>query len=701
MKSTTFKRCLNLTLAISMSLSAVAPASLAQAQTGDVNDPIALLIASMKADSPSRAKELLEQAKAQLQKEQLPDQSMRKVEALLYTAEQSIEKRGPQRPKSDRFSQDSAPIGFTFDDKGQVVPNKPVTTTAPTQTPTPTPTPAPVASSETDELQKLLLENPALRDSMREIGKGRVTRDANQLQSTMPGQIAEQTRKDVALATAQDSSNAWLQTLRATGLIIKNAGELNANLRDHYEGVPTEFLADLIIKDAAWFSGGAGAARHIATKLKDIPGVAKAGIIGEAGATFIINTNMVLRLIDLYGLKLSAANEEVVIMSIFASFKAGAQLGIKSKAFQETAGKTGSLFMKAALTRSKDAMKKYVSVVLNHPFMLKVLRRAPIALGQPGNLAAAAVVPANPATPGTPQTPDVVPGADGVLPAKKLTLGALTMEGISFVLHVGLSAMETYGVGQAAKAFIKNALQSEREASNESIRQLLLSTKGDGFLKLLILSMNVGNHIPSFTKPETADNAKVRFILNLARATKRCSPADRVAFQKAAAAQKQTLVTKVKGAATSAPLGERILRYACDNNMNQDNYKQLIQEFSTLNSIPQNLVTSLRLEKYGRRVRLGEIVYQMMFLDGGIDNEELAFFNDTVAKILGLEILEGMRYFDKFHAFIVDHNGMVKSAASPTGYAIGAEASENPYDLSIGFTTPGGPNLTLQQAQTQ
>lgn len=691
MKPTIFKRSLNLTLAISVGLTAAFPLSMADAQSTfqtSSTDPVSLIVAAMKADSPARAKELLDKAKSELMKEKLPEDSMRKLEALLHTAEQSIEQRGPQKPKKTTLAGAMNPVGFTFDDKGQLVAQ---TNPSPSPSPSPSPTPAPVTSSETDELQKLLQENPALRESMREIGRGRVTRDASQLQTTMPTQIADQTKKDVALATAQSTPDAWIQALRSMGL-LKNPAEENAPLRDKYEGVPTDFLADLIIKDSTTFSGAVGGLRHIVTKLNDSPLMTKLGIAGEAGATFIINANMVLRLIDIYGLKLSEANQQIAIMAVFAAFKSSAQFGLQSKAFQETVGKTGSIFAKAAVTNSPAAMKKFVTVVLNHPFMLKALRRSPIALNQVANVAQGANKEAY-----GPPTPK---NLESVLPVKKLTAGGLAVQAISLLASMGISALETYTIGQTAKIFIKRALVSEREASNESIRQLLLGPKGDGFFKLLILSMNIGNHIPTFTNPEKAQNAKVRFIMNLARATKRCSPNDKIAYATAVKKRNETLVTKVKGVAVT-PLEERILRYACENNLNQDNYVQLQKEFVTLNSIPQSLVTGLRLEKYGRRVRLGEIIYQMMFLDGGVDNEELAFFNDTVAKILGLEILEGMRYFDKFHSFIVDHNGMVKSVASPTGYAIAADISENPYDLTVGFTIPGGPDLTASQAQTQ
>ncbi|RYZ69045.1 MAG: hypothetical protein EOP05_15425, partial [Proteobacteria bacterium] len=199
MKLKTTKRCLNLALAITLAT----PATFAHAASSTPvtsNDPVVLLLEAMKSDSPQRAKELLAKAKIQIQSEKLPEESVRKLDALLSTAEQAIENRGPQKSKSDRMASVGSPIGFQFDANGNVVAKSPSTPVTPT--PTPTPAPAPTTSTETDELQKLLMENPALRDSMREIGRGRVTRDANQLQTTMPGQIAERNKKDIDFAIA-------------------------------------------------------------------------------------------------------------------------------------------------------------------------------------------------------------------------------------------------------------------------------------------------------------------------------------------------------------------------------------------------------------------------------------------------------------------------------------------------------------------
>ena len=694
MKLKTTKRCLNLALAITLAT----PATFAHAASSTPvtsNDPVVLLLEAMKSDSPQRAKELLAKAKIQIQSEKLPEESVRKLDALLSTAEQAIENRGPQKSKSDRMASVGSPIGFQFDANGNVVAKSPSTPVTPT--PTPTPAPAPTTSTETDELQKLLMENPALRDSMREIGRGRVTRDANQLQTTMPGQIAERNKKDIDFAIALDTPDAWISAIRATGLLIKNAPELNQALREEYD-LSTDELADHIIGEYTKGAAAAGLFRQAVSLAKNKGLYAwrtGTGIGVEAAATYILNINLALRLLDLYGLKMSESNQNVLILSIYTLMKLGIQGGAKTAPVQGAISATGSVFGKALATRDPKLLLEFAKTFFSNKTVIAAMAATP-----DENVAGQAVVANTVAT-------EVTEAAEAVAATPKRfarTLGVLKWAGrktvipIKLAFSVGFSVAEMRMFGYMAKKTLKVAQTTRRSYLNKSLSNYLMTTEGgEGFTKLLVLALNVGPRVPNVVDPLKSKDAGVKFILNLARSQKVCSPTEQLRYKALVKAGRDTAFARAKSYASFSSDEYPLLKFACDTNLNQDRFERMIKEFSTFNAIPQSLITELRFASYSNRLAMGEVVMQLMYLDGDLDpNEELPFFKQTVAKILGLDIVEGLGYFTRLNGFIRTNGGMVTNINSPTGYGIKASRTENPYDMAVGYTTSGGPDAPVR-----
>jgi hypothetical protein len=714
MKPTRFKRCLSLTLATTIATSVALPASFAHASgvTGlQSDDPAILLIQAMKQQSPEQAKQLLAKAKLKLQSEKLPDESQKRLDALIFQAQETIEHRAPQRNKNERMSKD-APIGFTFDNKGQVVP----ATTAATKPATPA---APAAQSEVDELQKLMMDNPALRDSMRELGKGRVVRDAGTMQTTMAAPIAAQNKADLDFATALQTPNGLLAWMRSMNMVVTNAGELNQALREQYPDLSTDELADKIIADYTTYAAMAGAARQ-ALKFVNAPVISQlgshGGTWGEAAATLVLQVNMVVRLTDLYGLKLSEANQNTIFLGIFALTKVGAQYGVRAQMVQRAMDGFGTQLGKAVANRSPKQIIKLFKGLFTNAAAAKALAGSPVgevvkdavtdlarneaALANPQAAAAAAAPPQEtpPAAPAKkPRAPRKVGGFRGALASTwgfAKAVGNKVSTPVKVVASAVWSGAEARFFGYVAKRTLKAAQASHRRSLNQSLANALYSNEmGLGFTKLLILAMNIGPDVPVVGNPVKSNSDKVKFILNLTRSQKVCSPTDMARYQQLVKQGKATAFQQAKSYIGFGDEEYALLKYTCDSNLNASRYNRTIKEFATFQAIPQSLVLGLRLASYNNRLAMAEVALQLMYLDGDFDvEEEMPFFKGTVLKILGLDNTDGISYFTKMDGFIHQHGGLEKNRTSPTGFSIRNTVTENPYDLSVGYMISGGPD---------
>ena len=156
---------------------------------------------------------------------------------------------------------------------------------------------------------------------------------------------------------------------------------------------------------------------------------------------------------------------------------------------------------------------------------------------------------------------------------------------------------------------------------------------------------------------ENPTDPRAKFVVNLARSARICSPLD----------ARQWKLLSTNQAAASTPVMRSILRYACDTNLSSARYVRFKTEFETFNAIPQSFVTNLRTASSENRQRMGELILQMQFLDGDRSPAEVQYFNDVISKYLGLSTPDDTDYFNRLHAFIVDNGGMIESEASPSG----------------------------------
>jgi hypothetical protein len=263
--------------------------------------------------------------------------------------------------------------------------------------------------------------------------------------------------------------------------------------------------------------------------------------------------------------------------------------------------------------------------------------------------------------------------------SRALSARQFTAKVASIGLGVAWSVAETAIVGDTAKTIFSSARKRERELSNESFRRYIMTSHGEGLSKLLILSMYNGQ-VPKLVPLHDNSDPKIRFTLNLARSARVCSPHDVTRLAQ--------LKKEYKGLSREA----QILHAACHSNLNFARYNRLAHELVTFNEIPQDLIANLRLAGRENRLRMGEILLQMQFLDGDRDPEEIRHFNKVISKILGLDSRDDLRYFDFMESFIRERGGMAEDEASPTGYTVADKSVENPYDLSAGYTSTSAPD---------
>lgn len=666
------KRCLSIVLATSMvvpaALSSTAMAQTIPGYSTDANDdPIQLILQAMHAATPEQARAFLAKAKQRVEAEKLPPENQYAIDELLNKAASRI---GSQQ----KLSPFDLKVGAVATLTDAMAAQSPATPNANGQA----------------SLLKLLQQNPDLRDSMREIGLGRVSRDAIDLPAIIH---ATQSKSLDAIDAAQAKTvadqfdpDALVGALRAAHLIKDYSTENNA-LRARYESVPVEVLARQIIKEAAEYSVGVGALKGIinslsASRLSTSRHLA--GLTVDTLGTLVVNANLILRLADLYGVNTSSSqNQDVMIMSALAAAKLTVYYAHHLATVRQTAERMGELFSEAAHAKSPGAMGLFVAKVLGAPLIAGLLSRIPLAASLETKAApAAAAVASAVAQP-------VSPAGE----APKTPVASQRLLGKARVLNVlfsmAQSGAETYGVGLASMWFLARARNHDRQMMNANFQSFLNQRQGEGFLKLLILAMNTGEkHTNVISIKETKD-PKANFILNLARSMKICSPADRDRFRVLSQRAAKGDGFSMKNLADR---DYKIMRYACDNSLGDGSYANMAKEFMTFDAISPALVTSLRLTGEDNRRQMGEVLLQLLFLGGEPDQKQMDFFNTTVAKILAFDRLKDSNYFDRLYAFIRVQGGMKENLASPTGYGIGASVVANPYDLSVGYTAAGGPD---------
>jgi hypothetical protein len=559
---------------------------------------------------------------------------------------------------------------------------------------------------------------------MFEIGQGRIYRDALTMEDIIrnrngglsPGEIDFGQNQ---LIDAQDRFGLIVTYLKRIGL-IESPEEVTFNvltLRDRYPDFNTDELADHLINHATGMSAVAGVAKRMASRSNVV--IELAGVSAEAIGTFVVSANLILRLANLYDIRLSTYETEILLLTVLSAAKVSVFMTLPDNSVNNPLSRIMDSFgEKWGLLRSSGKLNKLPNLFrrfIGQPTIGNALRNeiAAANAGHSGNIAITGNPIIGPVTgfppiqtqpiPTQPQIPtQPLPGPlDPQIPQPPPPPTTPTEEeprdmktrllrfGVTLVssgLSGAWSAGQTYAVGQLTKRALAKASRAERAANNESFRRFMLTPEhGDGVLKLLILAMNVGKSAIEPIDVKNPTDPRVAFILNLARSARICTDADHDAYSNAKDKDGKLKISQRQF---------EILEYACDSKLSSGRLTRLYTEFQTFNEIPQEALPDLRIVNRQYRLRIGELLLQLQMLDGDRNWEEIKFFNMVSMKYLGFEEPADKNYFKRLQSYIVDNNGMRAEPLSPTGYTINTRPGQlNPYDMSIGYMTTNGPDL--------
>lgn len=628
---------------------------------------IAFLIASSREQNAQKSIEFLERAREEVKKEGLAPDDATRILSLI----DDLEKKAKLRLESATPPAPLAPA------KNGTKPLVAVGTTAPRGATLPViadlnslaGTPTPSTSSQTKEglntkdVENMLAANPEVRDAMWEIGRSRLSRDAQNLNEVVQDRVG----KTPAQIDAEEANifaealkpGAFATMLDSLGLSKLDFTAENALLKRNYEGVTIDEIANHIIAEKTIYGGVAGFAKGVA----QTKGFIKLGVTAEVLATFMINSRLVLQLANLYGIELNDSEKQLFLLIVFAAAKAGVQYGVNSESFTDMMKSLGRRMGELRFTGKTAAMIGALNKIVNSPKLAKWISP------ELTNFTRANAVPVTPAgQTAAPAAPAPAAPTSGQIRAK---ISAAWL----WVLQVGystaMSASETVAMGTAAKWIFSGMRQSRLQIYNENFRRFLLTSSSEGFFKLLVLAMNDGRPSADSTANAVAAaelKTKLEFMLNIARSARVCSTDD---------------LKKVKMDAQAA--------YACQANPNTARFERLRAELLTFDEIPQDYVTDLRAQPREYRIRMAELIIQMQYLDGDRNPNETQFFRMTIAKALGVDSTQDLAHFERLHAFIHDHGGLVRAPLTPTGFTIREAATRQPYNLDLGYLPPGAP----------
>ncbi len=621
-----------------------------------------LLLASSREENPQKKLVLLKEARTELSKEGLPTEASNRILGMIEDQEKKAQAR--LKPKEETKTDSSLltmpgtslPGTSLFDTTLPVIvdlgslSNEPQDTANGAAAPKPNQTLSPLSppALSQKEVEKTLKANPEMRDMLWEIGRGRLSRDAQNLDAVVKD-VTGVTPQEVDKKQAEELKEAYkpgmfLQMLESTGMNLDVSKE-NAVLKQEFEGVSIDVLAERLIHDATIYSTAVGASQGIVQRAGKIG--AATGILGETVLTFVINANLVLRIADLYGVELTKAEKEIVLMVVFSSAKIAIQYGVHSDSIKSMISSFGQSLGNLKFAGKPAELLNRLKGFLKIPAVAKVAMPT-----------------------GTP----IVNAADTATKPKLLSAIASRINFVAIAqaaFHGTRSATETVAIGYVTKYFFSGMRDAKRAVHNDAFRRFLMTPGGEGFSKLLVLTMNDG--APSEIKTANARiaaemKAKSEFIVNLARSARVCS-------------EDEARTAKEKSTTT----------YACGENASTARFDRLQSEFLTFNEIPQDYVAELRVQSREHRLRMADLVLQMQFLDGDRTPAETQFFRTVVIRTLGVDSREDVQYFERLHAFIQDSGGFERSAVTPTGFAIRGNALANPYDMTRGYSSPRAP----------
>ncbi len=633
---------------------------------------IKLLRAAALEDSPAKAVEILKQAREEIKKERFT----REVADRLNARIEELEKI--QQAKLER---QKTPVGF--------VAGVPFSSGKSYQIRTDKlPTVIGLGNDESGDERKIedaLNANPEIRDTMWEIGRSRLSRDNDNL-SAIVKERTGQTPEQIDSTEAQDKADlnkpsAFLQVLNNFDILKLDFSKANLQLKQEYEGVSLDILADQLIRDSAKVSAVVGALKGSTSQIG--PKFRVLGVSSEVVASYLINAKLVLRIADLYGIQLDDSEKQIYLLAVWTAVRVSAQTGAKSQLATGLISSFSTKFAQLKFAGKISEFVKMASAFWSNPQVARIAAPALEggALVTPAELASTSRAPAPFEQPGLKPAPSNAAVAEAPKKfaairsiASRINLMGFAMAGASAVFSAG----ETMIAGNLAKVFCRQARQEKRAIHNENFRRFLMTPTGEGFIKLLVLAMNDGRpsqeHEPN-SRSQADLKAKMNFIINIARSARVCSEED------------------LKGLKDFKPNGAppAVISYACKLNSNTARFERIKSEFQTFDSIPQDYVADLRVVSRENRLRMGDLILQMQFLDGDRSPDEVQFFRSIVAKALGIDNKSDLDYYERLHAFIQENGGLVLSSETPTGVTIGSIATARPYNMNRGYSPLNAP----------
>lgn len=637
-----------------------------------------LLILAAREENAAKALELLKQAREELKREQLSGDQAGRVLAAIDALEVKIRRRLPPAPAPAEGAASSAStggplltgslptivnLGTAIGSNSNSVSNSAAKTASDTL--------------PEKEIEKVLSDNPEVREALWEISQGRLARDA----SNLDGIIRERTgmtplehdEAEAMILAMGNQPGPFLQLLDRLNMMNLDVNGANLRLKQEFDGVSIDTLAEKLIQDATKYSIPVGVLQGVLT---DIGMTGRMlGLSSEVLMTFVINANLALRLSDLYGIEMNNSEKEIVLLIVFSAAKVAGQYGIGNKATTSMLSGFGKRLGELKYLGKPGEFVNVVKAMLRQPAIAKAA--GPVA----ADVLAAVDADKDAKAGGKPEA-DSDSKAESKSTDPKSTKDGLVKKMASRInfasllrgtVHGARSAAETYALGQAAKYIFKAAHESKRAIHNDNFRRFLMTPSGEGFLKLMVLSMHDGQILAPKSNQEKAElTRKTQFIANLARSAKACS-ADDIANLKA------------------NPQGAKLAKYSCDQNPNTARFERLRKEMLTFDEIPNDYVSDLRIAPREHRFRMAELVLQMQFLDGDRSPSEVQFFRATVAKTLGLLEVEDLEYFNRVHSFIIERGGLEPSEFVPAGFRIRPGTQTSPYDMGEGYTPADAP----------
>lgn len=603
-------------------------------------------------ENPARAIEILKLAREEIKKEGFSREVVERLIANIEALEKIQQAKIERQKASSGSAQTSSSTTYSSAKKLSVVASL-----------------SNGANAGDKEIEKALSENPEIRDTMWEIGRSRLSRDTDNL-SAIVKERSGQTPDQIDSTEAQNKAdlnkpNDFLAILSKFNLLKLDFTKANLQLKQEYEGTSLDIIADKLTHDAAVWSGLNGTLRGSLALLGNTGKIF--GITSEYALNYVVNAKLVLQIADLYGIQLSESEQQTTLLLAYVGMKSAAKVAMSKGVFANLMSGIGTKFAAMKYDGKVGAFVSWMQSFMSKRVIAEIA--APAISG--GTLITAAEAKA-------PNAAQAAPAATKF--ARIRAIGSrINMMGFIVAGKQGLMAAgETLAMGEAAKYFFRSAREKSRKIHNDNFRRFLMTPTGEGFIKLLVLAMNDGT--PSIAKSQNVRSeaelkAKAAFITNIARSARVCSDDDLKAYIDAKATANTTELQK----------------YACGANPNTQRFDRIKSEFLTFDAIPQDYIADLRTASRQNRLRMGDLVLQMQFIDGDRSPSEVQFFKSVIAKALGFDNKSDLDYYDRLHAYIQENGGMARAPDTPTGVTIGTGAMNPPYNMDRGYSPLNAP----------